>query len=209
MVFYCRYFIWLLLSRAGLTWSGWQDNLRPKMFLQPRLYTDYQIFEGNKTDPDNFEVILLDGDHVLVGGRNTVYKLQLRDLKLRQLLEWNSSEQDKSVCLVKGKSEPFCQNYIKVLKKFENDEGRYLICGTNAFKPECREYVEDAGSYLMTKKSKGVGKCPYSPEHNSTSVLVEDQLYAGTAADYQASNKLQIFTHTSINIVSVQHPTFC
>ena len=208
MVFYCRYFIWLLLSRARLTWSGWQDNLRPRMFLQPRLYTDYQIFEGNKTDPDNFEVILLDGDHVLVGGRNTVYKLQLRDLKLRQLLEWNSSEQDKSVCLVKGKSEPFCQNYIKVLKKFENDEGRYLICGTNAFKPECREYVEDAGSYLMTKKSKGVGKCPYSPEHNSTSVLVEDRLYAGTAADYQVRNK-----HNNcpaiIDFVLVFGDTFC
>ena len=45
--------------------------------------------------------------------------------------------------------------------------------------------MEDAGTYLMTKKSKGVGMCPYSPDHNSTSVLVEDQLYAGTAADYQ------------------------
>ena len=64
----------------------------------------------------------MDGDHVLVGGKNTVYKLHIRDLKLRQVLEWNSSEQDKSVCLVKGKSEMSCQNYIKVLKKFENDE---------------------------------------------------------------------------------------
>ena len=88
---------------------------------------------------------------------------------------------------MKGKSEMSCQNYIKVLKKFENDEGRYLICGTNAFKPECREYVEDAGSYLMTKMSKGVGMCPYSPDHNSTSVLVDDQLYAGTSADYQVN----------------------
>ena len=163
------------------------------MYLQPRLYTDYQIFEGNKTDPDKFEVVLVDGDHVLVGGKNSVYKLQIKDLKLRQVLEWSSSEQDKSVCLVKGKSEVSCQNYIKVLKKFENDSGRYLICGTNAFKPECREYVEDAGSYLMTKKSKGVGMCPYSPDHNSTSVLVEDQLYAGTAADYQVTANILNF----------------
>jgi semaphorin 6 len=37
----------------------------------------------------------------------------------------------------------------------------------------------------MTKKSKGVGLCPYSPDHNSTAVLVGDKLYAGTAADYQ------------------------
>ena len=175
----------LLVSLVQRTRTGWQDNLRPRMYLQPRLYTDYHVFSGNKTDTDNFEVVLVDGGHVLLGGRNKVYKLSLEDLKQRLVLDWTSSEQDKNVCLVKGKSEMSCQNYIKVLKKFENDEGRYLICGTNAFKPECREYVEDAGSYLMTKKSKGVGMCPYSPEHNSTSVLVKDQLYAGTSADYQ------------------------
>ena len=169
--------------------SGWQDNLRPRMFLQPRIHSDYKIFEGNKTDLDHFGVILVDGAHILVGSRNTMYKLSIEDLKVRQKLEWNASEQDKNVCLVKGKSELSCQNYIKVLKKFDNDEGRYLICGTNAFKPECREYVEDAGTYLMTKKSKGVGMCPYSPDHNSTAVLVQDQLYAGTAADYQVQEK--------------------
>ena len=45
--------------------------------------------------------------------------------------------------------------------------------------------MKDGDTYLMTKKSKGVGMCPYSPDHNSTSVLVDDQLYAGTSADYQ------------------------
>ena len=139
---------------------------------------------------DHFGVVLVDGAHILVGSRNTMYKLSVDDLKIRQTLEWNASEQDKNVCLVKGKSEMSCQNYIKVLKKFDNDEGRYLICGTNAFKPECREYVENSGTYLMTKKSKGVGMCPYSPDHNSTAVLVDDQLYAGTAADYQVGFKL-------------------
>ena len=37
----------------------------------------------------------------------------------------------------------------------------------------------------MTNEVKGVGKCPYSPLHNSTAVLVGDRLYAGTTADYQ------------------------
>ena len=69
----------------------------------------------------------------------------------------------------------------QVLKKYEEEDGRYLICGTNAYKPECRDYVEvvftfepekknslafvffvkDGDTYLMTKKSKGVGLCPY------------------------------------------------
>ena len=69
-----------------------------------------------------------------------------------------------------------------MLKKYEEEDGRYLICGTNAYKPECRDYVEvifpqskifflhhslsrdlvqDGDTYLMTKKSKGVGLCPY------------------------------------------------
>jgi len=182
---FVRSLLWLAVSWLEPSLAGWQDNARPRMFLQPRLYTDYQVFEGNKTDPDHMSVLLVDGPHLLIGARNTVYKLSIRDMKVRQVLEWSASEQDRNVCLVKGKSELSCQNYIKVLKKFENDAGRYLICGTNAFKPECREYVEDAGSYLMTKKSKGVGLCPYSPDHNSTSVLVQDKLYAGTAADYQ------------------------
>ena len=68
----------------------------------------------------------------------------------------------------------------QVLKKYEEEDGRYLICGTNAYKPECHDYVEvvshfnlkkkqfvicffvkDGDTYLMTKKSKGVGLCPY------------------------------------------------
>ena len=154
------------------------------MFLQPRINSDYQIFEGNQTDHvDHFGVLLVDGGHILVGSRNIVYKLSIEDLKVCRTLEWNANEHNKDLCLLKGKSELSCQNYIKVLKKI--DEGRYLICGTNAYKPECREYVERGGGYLMTKKSKGVGMCPYSPTHNSTAVLVNDQLYAGTAADYQ------------------------
>jgi hypothetical protein len=36
-----------------------------------------------------------------------------------------------------------------------------------------REYVEDTGTYLMTKEVKGIGLCPFSPTHNSTAVLGE------------------------------------
>ena len=129
--------------------------------------------------------VLVDGSHLLVGSRNVVYKLGLADLLVKKSLEWSASEQDKSVCLVKGKSEASCQNYIKVLKKYSADEGRFLVCGTNAFKPECRDYVEDGAAFLMTRKSKGVGLCPYGPGHNSTALLVGEHLYAGTAADYQ------------------------
>lgn len=165
--------------------SGWQENLSPRLYLQPWEGQDYALFQGNTSLSDHFTTLLVDGEHVLLGGRNTVYKLILQDLKVHRSLVWVAGEQDRGVCVVKGKSEESCQNYIKVLKKFDNDSGRYLVCGTNAFKPVCREYVEDTGTYLMTKEFKGIGMCPYSPTHNSTAVLDGDQLYAGTAADYQ------------------------
>jgi len=180
----CLFFPLLEVSEGG-----WQDNLRPRMFLQPRHNADYKLFSAKSSEGTSesgeLGVLLVDGSHLLLGSRNVVFKLGLADLSVRKKLNWSASEQDKSVCLVKGKSESSCQNYIKVLKKYEEEDGRYLICGTNAYKPECRDYVEDGDTYLMTKKSKGVGLCPYSPDHNSTAVLVGDKLYAGTAADYQ------------------------
>ena len=38
---------------------------------------------------------------------------------------------------------------VKVLKAYENDSGRYLVCGTNAYKPVCRDYVQDSGAYNL------------------------------------------------------------
>jgi len=184
--------IWVysLLVCLDCAWSGWQDNLSPRIYLQPRERYDYSVFRGNTTFNDHFSVVLRDGDSVLVAGRNILYKLAIHNLKLEQSLVWQASEQDRSVCVVKGKSEDYCQNYIKVLKKYENDAGRYLVCGTNAYKPVCRDYVEDSGNYLMTNEVKGVGKCPYNPLDNSTAVLVGDRLYAGTTADYQGVDPL-------------------
>ena len=98
-----------------------------------------------------------------------------------------------------------------------------------------RDLVQDGDTYLMTKKSKGVGLCPYrfsidenlliriksskatttsketkhdvdidtlfSPDHNSTAVLVGDKLYAGTAADYQVRVQQQ-FRRSSCSLGS-------
>ena len=48
--------------------------------------------------------------------------------------------------------------------KFQNDPSRYLICGTNAYKPQCREYVDERGSYNARGGSErsGIGVAPFS-----------------------------------------------
>jgi hypothetical protein len=42
------------------------------------------VFQGNtnSSHSDHFTTLLVDGDHVLLGGRNIVYKLTLQDLKV-------------------------------------------------------------------------------------------------------------------------------
>ena len=126
----------VLLSCLEVVVCGWQDNIRPNMFLQPR-HSDFQVsvrlivvslvsrvcdpclfvvqlFRGNDTVQDHFSVVLVSGHHLLVGARNVVYKLDTRDMREQQQLGWTATEQDRNVCLVKGKTENSCQNYIKV-----------------------------------------------------------------------------------------------
>ena len=52
---------------------------------------------------------------------------------MEQRITWNSRERDTELCLVKGKSEDDCNNYIRVLAKTETNQ--LLVCGTNSYNP--------------------------------------------------------------------------
>lgn len=69
------------------------------------------------------------------------------------------------ICLLLQES---CQNYIRVLVSL--GPGRLLVCGTNSFRPFCREYSVQRDSYHMEREKSGQAVCPYDPEHNSTAV---------------------------------------
>ncbi|KAE8746551.1 hypothetical protein FOCC_FOCC006785, partial [Frankliniella occidentalis] len=119
---------------------------------------------------------------MLVGGRNLVYNLSLTDLSENQRLVWFSKPDDIEMCIVKGKDEESCQNYIRILTR--TAPGRLLLCGTNSFKPLCREYTVKTGTYTMEKEKLGVALCPYDPQHNSTAVYVDGELFTGTVSDF-------------------------
>ncbi|KAI5753075.1 hypothetical protein M8J77_023170 [Diaphorina citri] len=70
--------------------------------------------------------------------RNLVHNLSVSDLSERQVLQWYSTDDNTRMCALKGKDEDACQNYIRILSKMDNN--RLLVCGTNSFKPLCREY---------------------------------------------------------------------
>lgn len=148
------------------------------------------MFKGNESHRDHFKLLQREGSALLVGARNIVYNISLRDLNefSEQRIEWRSAGPHRDLCLLKGKGEDECQNYIRVLAKI--DKNKILVCGTNSYKPLCRYYAYRDGEYKMDKEYEGTALCPYDPEHNSTAIYSDGQLYAATAADFSGGDPL-------------------
>lgn len=167
--------------------AAWQDEYRPRVRLNVPQDERVQRFLGNQTHSDHFKLLEKDGDHLLVGARNIVYNLSLDTLQEKKRLEWYSSDDDITMCKMKGKSEEECQNYIRVLAR--KSEDTIFVCGTNAFKPLCRQYQQDP-EYTIVKETSGEGVCPYDPSHNSTAIFAEGDLYVATVAQFTGADPL-------------------
>ncbi|KAH1007286.1 hypothetical protein HUJ04_004543 [Dendroctonus ponderosae] len=120
--------------------------------------------------------------------KNVVYNLTFSELGEQQRLIWYSNEHDAKMCVMKGKDEENCQNYIRVMAK--TAQSRLLLCGTNAFKPICREYNVLSRNYTFEKEKAGQALCPYDPRHNSTAIYVDGDLYTGTVADFSGMDPI-------------------
>ncbi|XP_076053695.1 semaphorin 1a [Oratosquilla oratoria] len=140
-------------------------------------------FIGNTTYDDHFKLILPDpAGYLLVGGRNVIFNLSLTDLIEHSRVEWHPDKEHLSKCDMKGGSSELCQNYVRIL--LQKEKGLYLICGTNAFDPMCREYKLKGGVLEIEREYAARGLCPFDPSHNSTAVYADKQLYVGTIADF-------------------------
>ncbi|CAB3366769.1 Hypothetical predicted protein [Cloeon dipterum] len=179
--------LWLL-AMCSLGTAAWRGNTQPKLITLLGSDNNVHRFTGNDTHPDHFRLIVQDEQNLLVGGRNLVHNLTLADLTEIQKLAWVSPDNDRTMCSMKGRDFEQCQNYIRVLTKIST--GRFLICGTNAYKPVCREYASQPSGYLMEREWSGRGSCPYGPNVNSTAVFVDGELYSGTYADFAGFDPL-------------------
>ncbi|KAK1165896.1 semaphorin-5B isoform X1 [Acipenser oxyrinchus oxyrinchus] len=123
----------------------------------------------------------INGNQLIVGARNYLFKLSLFNISLIQATEWGSDEDTRRSCRSKGKTEVECQNYIRVLLI----SGKKLFtCGTNAFLPVCTTRQIGNLSRVIDKVN-GVARCPYDPRHNSTAVVTsQGELYAATVIDF-------------------------
>jgi len=118
------------------------------------------------------------------------------------------------MCQVKGQRDADCHNYIRVFHgpihhhhphnggraenqreakennttMSEEKEGKWIVCGTNAFKPRCRLY--DPALEEFSHEISGIGYSPFDPTHMSTSVLHHGAVYTATVADFGGTDSL-------------------
>lgn len=63
-----------------------------------------------------------------------------------------------------------------------------LVCGTNSYKPKCRDYIlkspdpsasssATGGEFSLSEEKPGEGLCPYDPNHNSTFTFAGKPVY--------------------------------
>ncbi|TRY67930.1 hypothetical protein TCAL_09246 [Tigriopus californicus] len=155
-----------------------------------------QTFRSNSSHSNFFKILANDAHSILVGGQNHVFNLSASDLSENQAqrITWFPTDTDRELCLVKGKSENDCQNYIRVLEVLDNG-AKLLVCGTNAFNPRCRNYRKRSPwshDWIFSKEFSGKGFCPFDPRHNSTAIFAGGHLYSGTVADFSGTDALII-----------------
>nr|XP_023020455.1 semaphorin-1A-like isoform X2 [Leptinotarsa decemlineata] len=179
----------LILLYFIKTGQGWLPDTSTKLTNGVNKIVSVS-FTGNTSSPDHFTVLYQDEDSILLGGRNQIYNLSVFDFSERKgaSIYWPSSEAHGQICNLKGKTEEDCQNYIRIL--FPTSPGKFLICGTNSYKPLCRILHQKDGKFYIDKEMIGVGLCPFDPEHNSTAIYSNGHLFSATVADFSGTDPL-------------------
>ncbi|RWS22025.1 semaphorin-1A-like isoform X5, partial [Leptotrombidium deliense] len=147
-----------------------------------------QRFRSNTTADNYFKLLAEESQFILVGAQSALYNLSMVTLEEQRRIEWNSSEANIQLCLIKGKAEKDCHNFIRLaLKKGDNE---LFVCGTNAYKANCRHYNITQTEYNFVKEESGEGYCANDHRYSSTALFVDNNLYAGTVAGFSGVDAL-------------------
>ncbi|XP_062867282.1 semaphorin-4D isoform X2 [Trichomycterus rosablanca] len=152
---------------------------------------DVNLAEFSEPGVYNYSTLLLSEDRgaLYVGAREAIFELNITDVSVKyNQVRWKVQESDMKRCTLKGKSaETDCQNYIRVLQAL--DEEHLYVCGTHAFQPLC-DYLSLNDFRLMRKQDDGRGKCSFDPAQSFTTVMVDGELYSGTAYNFLGSEPI-------------------
>ncbi|KTG31322.1 hypothetical protein cypCar_00016825 [Cyprinus carpio] len=171
-------------------------------------HDDVDLLEFWEPDVFNYTTLLLSEERgvLYVGAREAVYQLNMSNVSIKsnQLL-WKVPERDMSMCILKGKSkETDCRNYIRVLQVL--DEDTLYVCGTHAFQPLC-DYLSLQGFRLQDRAEDGRGKCSFDPAQSFTSVMVDGELYSGTAYNFLGSEPIISRSSLSQSLLRTEYST--
>ncbi|XP_038150890.1 semaphorin-4D isoform X3 [Cyprinodon tularosa] len=152
---------------------------------------DLDLLEFWEPDVFNYSTLLLseERDALYVGAREAIFELDKRDVTIRnQKVQWKVAKRPMDMCTLKGKSkERDCLNYIRVLQIV--DDERLYVCGTHAFQPQC-DYLNLADFSMEGRPEDGRGKCSFDPSQSFTTVMVDGELYSGTAYNFLGSEPI-------------------
>ncbi|XP_077089630.1 semaphorin-4D isoform X4 [Siphateles boraxobius] len=169
---------------------------------------DVNLLEFWEPDVFNYTTLLLSEDRgvLYVGAREVIYQLNMNNVSIKSnQLMWKVPENDMSMCILKGKSkETDCRNYVRVLQVL--DEDNLYVCGTHAFQPIC-DYLSLQNFSLHNRPEDGRGKCSFDPGQSFTTVMVDGELYSGTAYNFLGSEPIISRSSPSQSLLRTEYST--
>uniref|UniRef100_A0AAY4DNH2 Semaphorin 4D n=1 Tax=Denticeps clupeoides TaxID=299321 RepID=A0AAY4DNH2_9TELE len=165
------------------------------------------LMEFSEPGTFNYSTLLLmeDNETLYVGAREAIFKLSMQNNLSALQVDWKVPEQHMLKCIAKGKSkETECLNYIRVLQVLSND--MLYVCGTHAFQPLCDRLSLKTFSLLGTHED-GRGKCSYDPAQSFTAVMVDGELYSGTAYNFLGSEPIIFRYSQSQSLLRTEYST--
>ncbi|XP_035246868.1 semaphorin-4D isoform X3 [Anguilla anguilla] len=154
-------------------------------------HQDVNLIEFSEEGIFNYSTLLLSEEKevLYVGAREAIFELSMKNVSVKtNKVIWKVPENHMSMCILKGKSkETDCLNYIRVLQVL-NDDSLY-VCGTHAFQPLC-DYLSLKDFKLLGQQEDGRGKCSFDPAQSFTTVMVDGELYSGTAYNFLGSEPI-------------------
>ncbi|XP_078473308.1 semaphorin-6A-like [Lampetra planeri] len=133
----------------------------------------------------NVQLLLQIGARLLIAGRDHVFTVDLSRpvhgaITHSTKLTWMAERQEVDRCLMNGKTEEECHNFIKVVAP--RGDGLLFVCGTNAYSPTCRNY-QLADLSFTGEQTSGLAKCPFDPRQGGAAAFAGERLYSATAVD--------------------------
>ncbi|KAL8176266.1 UNVERIFIED_CONTAM: hypothetical protein K2H54_027515 [Gekko kuhli] len=189
-------FLYFTLQHCGVV--AFPEDQQPTVLVSSEFTQGYPVFLGHASGDDTGENTL-DIQHAVImdrilyiAVRDNIYTVDIDTLSTEEIyftkqLTWESSEDKVSTCIMLGKSEEKCHNFIKVLIKRNDDT--LFICGTDAFSPSCRNYKRDTLE-IDGEEISGKGKCPYDAKDSNVAMFSDGYLYTGTVTDIKSIDSL-------------------